>query len=81
MTMTIMQIRNAIFMKKMKLKAYLMMSKYKFHHWVFKWNQDEDGAIVFSVVGAFHFIKYKEHTIFKFGKKNYDGAAKYYVAE
>lgn len=50
---------------------------YKFKHFMFKWNKDADGDIVFSVFGILHFIKYKEHTVIKFGIKNYEQAPKY----
>ncbi len=66
-----------MFTFKMKIKAAWMMNCYKFRHVVFSWNQDEEGDIVFSVAKVIHFIKYKEHTIVKFGKQGYEQAAKY----
>lgn len=61
----------------LKIKSAYYLNRYKFRHWFFKWNQDEEGDIVFSVAGVIHFVKYKEHTIVKFGKFGYTEAPKY----
>lgn len=52
---------------------------YKFRHWCFQWKQDEEGDIVFVIFNCIGFVKYKEHTIVKFGKivKEYISARKY----
>lgn len=60
-----------------KLQASAMMASYKLRHWLFSWNVDEEGDIVFSVAKCIHFIKYKEHTIVKWGKRGYAEAPKY----
>lgn len=62
---------------KYKLMAIFYTSKYKFKHWFFKWNVDEEKDLVFSVCNVIHFIKYKEHTVIKFGRKQYESAPKY----
>jgi hypothetical protein len=42
---------------------------YRLRHWLFQWNYcEQDGSIVFTVAGALHFLKYKEHTIVYFGQ-------------
>ena len=57
--------------------------KYKFRHWAFQWNCEaaEDGSsIVFTLFNCVHFLKYKEHTLIKFGhpsKFKFEEAAKY----
>lgn len=56
-------------------------AKYRFKHWLFSWNQDEEGDIVFSIAKTIHFIKYKEHTIIRFGKYDYKEAPKYLISE
>ena len=66
---------------KLRLKAAYMLNAYKFRHWFFSWNQDEEGDIVFSVAKVIHFTKYKEHTIVKFGKMDYQAAPKYVRGE
>lgn len=66
-----------------RLRAQAFLKSYKFRHWAFRWNCEaqEDGAsIVFSVFNCIHFLKYKEHTLIKYGhpsKFNYTEAAKY----
>lgn len=57
--------------------GFFLLKKYQFSHWFFKWNQDEEGDIVFSVMNIVHFIKYKEHTNVLWGRKNYSCAPKY----
>lgn len=55
-------------------------SWYAFIHWVFRWNaetEQEGGSIVFTLFNFIHFLKYKEHTIIKFGKDRYKPARKY----
>lgn len=66
-----------MYMLKLKIQAAYLMNVYKFKHFVFSWNQDEEGDIVFSLCKLVHFIKYKEHTIVKFGNKGYQPAPKY----
>lgn len=70
-----------MYMLKIKLQAFYMHKSYLFRHWLFSWKQDEEGDIVFSVANSVHFIKYKEHTIVKFGKMNYAKAPKYVRGE
>jgi len=57
--------------------GFFLLKKYQFSHWFFRWNQDEEGDLVFSVMNIIHFVKYKEHTIIHFGRKKYDRAPKY----
>lgn len=57
-----------------------MLKRYQFKHWFFRWNVDDDGDIVLSVASILHFIKYKEHTLVKFGRLNYAEARKYVAA-
>lgn len=59
------------------LKCNYPLAAYKFRHWFFKWNQDDEGDIVFSIAGLVHFLKYKEHTHVYWGKKNYKEAPKW----
>lgn len=66
-----------MYMLKMKAIARLMMASYKFRHWFFQWNMDKEGDIVLSVAGVVHFLKYKEHTIVKWGKQDFVKAPKY----
>jgi hypothetical protein len=62
----------------LELKALKLVKSYKFRHWLFAWNVDSEGDIVFSVANVLHFVKYKEHTIVKWGKQQgYSQAAKY----
>ena len=68
-------------MSVFKIKAAYHWQSYKLRHWLFSWKQDEEGDIVFSVVNRLHFVKYKEHTIVKFGKMNYSNAPKYLKGE
>jgi len=60
-----------------KVRGSFLINKYKFWHWFFQWNQDDDSDITFSVAGVVHFTKYKEHTVIRFGRKNYERAPKY----
>lgn len=55
------------------------MNWYQFTHWAFKWVQDSEGDIGFQMFGIITAIKYKEHTIWKFGRTNYDDAPKYVI--
>ena len=66
-----------MFMLKIKLQAFYLTKAYAFRHWLFAWNVDTEGDIIFSVAGMLHFTKYKEHTIVKFGRGNFVRAAKY----
>lgn len=66
-------IRNRIFY----IKCNIPMMKWNFRHWVFRWNVDDDGDIVFSIMNIVHFIKYKQSTIINFGKRKYKEAPKY----
>lgn len=66
---------------KLKLQSSYMLKMYKLRHFLFSWKQDEEGDIVFSVASILHFIKYKEHTIVKFGKMGYEAAPKYVRGE
>lgn len=64
------------------LKAKAMLAKYRFRHWVFRWNAETDdgSSIVFTVCNRIHFLKYKEHTQVHFGhpsKFKFEEAAKY----
>lgn len=59
------------------LKAKLSLNIYKFKHWFFSWNVDDEGDITFSIAKVIHLTKYKEHTIIRYGKLNYQPAAKY----
>ncbi len=60
------------------LKSRYIILKYRFIHWLFQWNQDEEGALVFTIAGILHFLKYKEHTIIRLGGSNvYRPAPKY----
>lgn len=61
----------------LKLKASYMLNVYKFKHWMFSWHVDAENDIVFSVAKRIHFVKYKEHTIVQFGKREYAVAPKY----
>lgn len=70
-----------MFMLKIKIQAFYLHNSYLFRHWLFSWNQDEDGDIAFSIAKRVHFIKYKEHTLVKFGKMNYVRAPKYVRGE
>lgn len=72
-----MNIKTKYLTMKYQMICKIPAIKYKFKHWLFSWNQDEGGDIVFTVVKILHFIKYKEHTIIKFGKMNYQPAPKY----
>lgn len=66
-----------------RLRAYAFLKSYKFKHWAFRWNceAEQDGSsIVFTLFNRIHFLKYKEHTLIKFGhpsKFNYTEAIKY----
>lgn len=53
------------------------MFSYKLRNFLFAWNLDEERDLTFSVCKVIHFIKYKEGTIVKFGKKEYLPAPKY----
>lgn len=70
-----------MFTLKIKLQAFYLHKSYLFRHWLFQWKQDEDGDIVFSIANRLHFIKYKEHTVVKFGKFDYQNAPKYVRGE
>ena len=59
------------------MKGFYLINKYKFIHWFFQWNLDDDGDITFTVANIVHFTKYKEHTVVRFGRKNYEAAPKY----
>lgn len=60
-----------------RLAFNLSMLSYRFRHWLFAWKIDDEGDLVFSVGKVLHFIKYKEHTIVKFGKQSYVDAPKH----
>ena len=66
-----------------RLRAYVFLKSYKFKHWAFRWNceAEQDGSsIVFTLFNHIHFLKYKEHTLVKFGhpsKFKFEEAAKY----
>lgn len=66
---------------KICLQAFYLHKAYMFRHWLFQWKQDEEGDIVFSVANRLHFLKYKEHTIIMFGKKEFQIAPKYVRGE
>lgn len=61
----------------MKMMKNISIIKYRISMWMFNWNKDEDGDIVFTFAKVFHFAKYKESTIIGFGRKNYQKAPKY----
>lgn len=52
------------------------MAEYKMTHAAFRWVMDEDGDIGIEIFRLVTLLKYKEHTIIKFGKK-YENAPKY----
>lgn len=59
-----------------KLRQKLEMAEYKMTHAAFRWVMDEDGDIGIEIFRLVTLLKYKEHTIIKFGKK-YENAPKY----
>jgi hypothetical protein len=50
---------------------------YKIKLKMLKWNLDNEGDITLSVCNILHMTKYKESTIFRFGRKNYRPAPKH----
>lgn len=48
---------------------------------IFKWNFDPECDLVFSVCGILHFVKYKEHTLIKWGKQSDHCPAPKYLRE
>ena len=73
--------KHAIMLKYYQLRNFIrlwsVLVPYRFKHWAFKWNQDNEGDIVFRLVGVFHFVKFKEHTVFKFGLHQMESFRKY----
>lgn len=65
-------------MESIKAKAAWGLFAYKFKRWMFSWQVDAEGDLVFSIAHRIHFVKYKEHTVFQFGKQSeYQPAPKY----
>lgn len=57
--------------KLMSLKGDWLALKWKFMHWLIRWNAEpaeEGGSVVLSFCGVLHLLKYKQSTIFYFGK-------------
>jgi hypothetical protein len=55
---------------------------YRFRHWLFQWNaenEEDSGSIVFTVCGFIHFLKYKEHTIIYLGQGRKSDGFMFYV--
>ena len=59
------------------IKNQISFKWYIFVHWFFMWNQDDDGDVTLSIANLIHFTKYKEHTIVRYGWKQYKPAEKY----
>lgn len=68
---------NKYFAAKSKLHYWYVCNCYHIPHTLFKWTQDEEGDICFRLFIVFHFVKYKEHTIFRFGFIDMKNAPKY----
>jgi hypothetical protein len=60
---------NWFFVKRMKVMAWYRMTILHFWYWVFKWQLDADNDLVFSICNLIHFIKYKQSTLVKFGRR------------
>jgi len=62
-----------------KLNAAITIAQYRFKHWIFQWKQDDENDIAFVIANIITFVKYKEHTIVKFGKNTMRIADKYLI--
>ncbi len=65
----------------LRFKCNIPMWKWQFKHWLFSWNVDSEGDIVFSIAKRIHCVKYKQSTLFVFGKTDYEEAPKYIRGE
>lgn len=52
------------------------MNSYRFWHWFFQWQSDDEGDLTFVIAGVIGFTKYKEHTVFRWFPK-YKAALKW----
>ena len=71
------KLRALYWKAKAKVQYWYAWSRYHIPHMLFKWTKDEEGDICFRLFFIFNFIKYKEHTIFKFGYLNYEDAPRH----
>lgn len=49
------------------MRKHFSYYAYKFKHWFFKWDLDDEKDLTLTVAGFIHLIKYKEHTVIHFG--------------
>lgn len=52
----------------MDWKMKLRIKTYNFRHWLFYWGLDSEGDVTFRIAGVMNFTKYKEHTVFNWGR-------------
>lgn len=62
------------------IRNYFEHYSYKIKHWFFKWELDSEKDLTLTVAKFVHLVKYKEHTIIRFGdNKQYTEAPKYVI--
>ena len=69
----ILRIKHKLFMAK----AACALALYRFRHWVFQWKVDNEGDITLTICQVLNMTKYKEHTVIRWGNKNYADAPKW----